>query len=432
MTDGGEIHGGLKSRSDRRYTADVELTIDRYEVRRLIGQGAMGKIYLAKDPKLARDVAIKMMSSGAEDPEVRKRFRLEARAVAALKHPNIVELYDYSGEHADDLFLVMEYVPGRTLNDHIIERGPMSEATALCAGHELALALEHAHAHEVVHRDLKPDNVILDQGRVVLMDFGVVKQVAGGAMHNRRMREAVHTQVLGTPGFMAPEQLYGRGVGPSTDTFALGALLYNLTTGRVPFEADDIDEMIERVKKGRFEDPRKYTPMLTEGFCGLLERCMRPNPDHRFTSVVELRAVVLRLLNGHGITEVRTELAGYERDPIGHAEEQKERRVGVLLRDLELAIKDQDKRMVSMLAQGLRAIAPLDPRIQELSGIDWSDTRPRLIVRSPGLRKWTALGFALGAVVGAAMMLLLLASGLIPTSWLSGFEELAGWLGLGG
>ena len=156
----------------------MQLQIDRYEIQRLIGKGAMGKIYLARDPKLGRDVAIKVLNSVSAKAETRERFRMEARAIAALRHPNIVELYDFSGTHAEDLFLVMEYVPGRTLHDHINERGAMSEVTTLCIGHELVLALEHAHEQNVVHRDLKPENVLLFNGRVVLTDFGIVKEIA--------------------------------------------------------------------------------------------------------------------------------------------------------------------------------------------------------------------------------------------------------------
>ncbi|MEZ4273549.1 MAG: serine/threonine-protein kinase [Myxococcota bacterium] len=139
----------------------MDLSIGRYEVKRLLAQGAMGKIYLAWDPRLNRDVAIKVLSRGTDGAARRNRFRLEARTIAELKHPNIVELYDYSGEDAEDLFLVMEYVPGRTLHDFLMDHGAMTETTTLCVGHELTRALEHAHSHKVVHRDLKPENILL-------------------------------------------------------------------------------------------------------------------------------------------------------------------------------------------------------------------------------------------------------------------------------
>src|SRR4051812_43471524 len=195
----------------------------------------MGKVYLATDPKLGRQVAIKVLAQVGPDDNIRQRFRLEARAIAALKHPNIVELYDYSGEAAEDLFLVMEYVPGASLDQLQRQHGNMSEPTVLCIAHELCLALTHAHANQVVHRDLKPENILLSQGRVVLTDFGVVKALArSSALGISRVR--TRTQVLGTPGFMAPEQFSGRLIDHRTDIFSLGAVMYCLATGKLPYE----------------------------------------------------------------------------------------------------------------------------------------------------------------------------------------------------
>lgn len=410
----------------------MELRIDRYEVKRLIGQGAMGKIYLARDPKLGRDVAIKMLSSQTADPLVRGRFRMEARAIAALKHPNIVELYDYSGEQAEDLFLVLEYVPGQSLSDHVVQHGPMPEVTALCVAHELVLALDHAHQHKVVHRDLKPENVLLYRGRVVLTDFGIVKQIAAEGILGEQ--ERTKTQTLGTPGFMAPEQYTGDPVSTQTDIFALGAMLYNLTTGKLPFPGENVMEVAERVRKGVFEDPRRISPMLSDGFAELVGRCLRIKPKERYATAEEVRADVIDTLRAHGVTEVRKEIVDYEENPATHAIEQRERGIEVLLRDLKLAIKDRDEPRVQAIVKRMQTLAPLGRRIKGISGLQWQKgALPRLAREDAprGRFLWLSLGTFLGAALGAGATMTALAMGLVPTHVMVIFERFADWLGYG-
>jgi serine/threonine-protein kinase len=392
----------------------------------------MGKIYLARDPKLGRDVAIKLLMS-TTDRDIRERFRLEARAIAALKHPNIVELYDYSGENADDLFLVLEYIPGRSLHEQVVERGNLSEVTALCIAHELVLALDHAHSHNVVHRDLKPENVLLSNGRVVLTDFGIVKQIAAeGALGLRKERSA--TQVLGTPGFMAPEQIAGRGVTAATDIFALGAMLYNLTTGRPPFSGANLAQIAEAVRKGTYEDPRHASPLLSDGFCNLMARCMRPKPKDRFASAEATREVVLDVLRAHGVTEVRREIVDYEKNPATHAIEQRERALEVLMRDLKIAVKDRDEPGLQAVIARMQTIAPLENKIRGVTGIHWDKKhRPRLSreVKRALRWPWFVLGSVLGLLLGACTSLSLLAMGVVPTEVMHWFELLADWVGVG-
>lgn len=287
------------------------MQIDRYRVQRLLGQGGMGRVYLGVDPKLGREVAIKVMSSNVRDAKTRERFQLEARAISVLKHPNIVELYDYSGDDGADLFLVLEYVPGKTLYELLEQRGLMSERVALCVGHELALALCHAHRFKVVHRDIKPENVLLDRGRVVLADFGVVKVFeASEALGVDTV--PTNTQTIGTPGFMAPEQFIGRGIDHRTDIFAVGAVLYNLTTGHLPYEGKQTRALYQGPKQEAFTDPREHSPHLSDGFCDLLSGCLAPKPKDRWKDPGALLAGLLEGLEAAGVTEVRHELAAYE------------------------------------------------------------------------------------------------------------------------
>jgi serine/threonine-protein kinase len=395
------------------------LSIDRYTIKRVLGQGAMGKVYLAEDPKLDRPVAIKVLATRLSDEEIRGRFRLEARAIAALKHPNIVELYDYSGKDAPDLYLVMEYVPGPSLYHLISQRGPMAEATALCVGHELALALEHAHSQQVVHRDLKPENVLLHQGRVVLTDFGVVKAVAEN--NALGVTAKTHTQILGTPGFMAPELFSGKNIDARADVFSLGAVLYNLSTARLPFPEQEVGAMLKRLRRGRFADAREHNPLLSAPFCKLMNRCLATKPSDRWPSVTQLREEILAVLELHGVTEVREELARYDKDPDGYAVAQRERALDVLVRDLKVALKDKDRARARTLVHRMKVLAPVEDRMRDITGVSLDANRDVVFTATArSLGRWGMLaGVSMGIVAGVALVTLLIAFRLLPDEWLT-------------
>ncbi len=408
----------------------MTLRIDRYEVQRLIGQGAMGKVYLALDPKLGRQVAIKVLAANGADEAVRQRFRLEARAIAALKHPNIVELYDYSGESAPELFLVMEYIPGPSLDALVRQHGNASEPTALCIGHELALALAHAHRNQVVHRDIKPENVLLNQGRIVLTDFGIVKAVAKSAtlgVSTIRTR----TQIVGTPGFMAPEQFAGRQIDARTDVFALGALLYFITTGHLPFEGATVDDIYRNLKSTRVRPAVELNPILSPGFCDLVERCLESRPKDRFQSIEEMRAQLLSILSSHGVTEVRQELALYEESPATYGLEQRQRSVDVLVRDLKIALKDRDQDMAQTIVKWLETLAPLDKRLRRLTSTSETPLERRsVLARSHEGRAIAQV--STGIVIGLALGLLLAVAfdlrAHLPGPLLRASQAISAWL----
>lgn len=310
--------------------------IGRYALGPRIGQGGLATVYRARDTKLDREVALKLLATEVADPDIRRRFQLEAKATANLEHRSIVRTFDYSDDDSDALFMVMEYIHGPNLHQWVERHGPMSEQFALCIGAELTDALVYAHDRNIVHRDIKPSNVMLDGGRVVLVDFGGIKLTDTLSLLPVSKRD--ETRPIGTPGFMAPEQFEGRAVSPQTDIFAVGALLYFLTTGQLPYHGPSEHESYAQVRKGRFRDPRDHQPLLTPAFCYLLGDCLAVKPDHRLTSAAELRSQIGRLLTAHGVEDVTQTLRLYSEDPTGAKLAVEEQSVAALMRDLKLAL----------------------------------------------------------------------------------------------
>src|SRR3954462_12918038 len=208
----------------------------RYELQDLLGRGGMSEVYRAQDLELGRRVALKLLAPDADSA----RFEREARAVASLAHPNVMQLYDY-GEDEGRPYMVLEYVPGGTLEERLTAANgkplPDDETRAIAAG--VAAGLAHAHARGVVHRDLKPANVVFDEeGRPKLADFGIARLAAGEGT----LTEA--GTVLGTAAYISPEQAMGEPATPASDVYSFGVLLYRMLTGRLPFEVDDPMELV--------------------------------------------------------------------------------------------------------------------------------------------------------------------------------------------
>ena len=220
-------------------------SVGPYTIDALLGVGGMGEVYLARDPRLHRDVAIKVLPAAlASDPDRRRRFEHEARAVASLNHPNIVAIHDVG--LAEGLpYIVMEYVRGETLQA-LLRHESFLFARALHVAREIASALAEAHAHDVVHRDLKPANVMVTPGgSVKVVDFGIAKTalVEGVEPTQDRARDIDGTrtgQLVGTPGYMSPEQLFGRTVDYRSDIYSLGVILFELVTGQRPLRGEGV------------------------------------------------------------------------------------------------------------------------------------------------------------------------------------------------
>jgi serine/threonine-protein kinase len=260
--------------------AERHLTrIGKYEVECVIGEGAMGVVYRAMDPLINRRVAIKVMTEAvAQDAALRERFLREAQAAGSLQHPNVVTIYDF-GEVDDHLFIAMEYVEGDDLADLLNKNVPIPLTDALDLIIGLLHGLAFAHKRGIVHRDIKPANIRVDtEGRARLMDFGVA-HLASSEMTSTGI-------LLGTPAYMAPEQITGGSVTSETDIFSVGAVLYELLAGRRPFVGDTLQALMYSILNKTPESLETIVPKLPRGLNEIVMRSLNKEPSQRYHSAV--------------------------------------------------------------------------------------------------------------------------------------------------
>ncbi|MGC2618244.1 MAG: protein kinase [Acidobacteriaceae bacterium] len=266
--------------------------LGHFEIAALIGAGGMGEVYKARDTRLGRDVAIKVLpASLAADPERLRRFEQEARAVAALNHPNILAVHDI-GQHEGCPFLVSELLEGESLRD-VLARGPLTPRKAIAYAVQIAQGLAAAHARDIVHRDLKPENLFVTrEGRIKILDFGLAKVVPKRVSVDATMTVAhLATEagmVLGTVGYMSPEQVRGEALDSRTDIFSFGAVLYEMLTGQRAFKRDTAAETMTAILK---EDPPEFTAApgaIPPALERTVRHCLEKSPDHRFQSARDL------------------------------------------------------------------------------------------------------------------------------------------------
>jgi Tol biopolymer transport system component len=267
-----------------------------YEVTAAIGAGGMGEVYQAHDSKLGRDVAIKVLPEAfAHDPEKLSRFQREAKLLASLNHPNIATIHGLEDSNGTG-YLVMELVPGDTLQQRIKRDGPVPIEEALAIAKQIAEALEAAHEKSIIHRDLKPANVKLTpEGKVKVLDFGLAKAFAGdtstedmGNSPTLSMAATMQGVILGTAAYMSPEQAKGKAVDKRTDIFAFGAVLYELLTGKQAFHGDDVGDILATVVKTDPDWSRlpEATPSTIRT---LLRRCLRKDKRQRLSDATDVR-----------------------------------------------------------------------------------------------------------------------------------------------
>jgi serine/threonine-protein kinase len=251
---------------------------NRYEVVRELGRGGMGVVYLARDVLLERDVAVKLIGGSGLSPESRARFLREARVVAKMDHPGVVAVHDI-GEHGDGLYLVMALVSGSNLREVLESGGPLRVDEAVDIAIQASDALEHAHALGIVHRDVKPENIMVvrkaDGGmRVLLADFGLAT-----ALTEQRLTQS--GAVMGTVAYMSPEQVAGRAVDARTDVYALGTVLYECVGGDVPFPGGDLASILYRVAHQAPLPLRMIAPRVDPELEQVIMQCLEKDPAAR-------------------------------------------------------------------------------------------------------------------------------------------------------
>jgi serine/threonine protein kinase len=251
----------------------------------------MGEVYRARDTRLGRDVALKILpESFTRDTDRLLRFEQEARAVAALNHPNILAIHDV-GKNNDSPFLVSELLEGESLRD-LLEQGALPQRRAIEYGAQIAQGLAAAHEKSVVHRDLKPENLFITKdGRVKILDFGLAKLVVKTDETAGRTMTSAHTSagtVMGTASYMAPEQVRGEAADPRTDIFAFGAVMYEMLSGHRAFRRDTPAETMTAVLREEPPELSDSTHPLSPALEKIVRRCVEKDPNQRFQSAKDL------------------------------------------------------------------------------------------------------------------------------------------------
>jgi serine/threonine-protein kinase len=290
MIFGASTGGGM---STLLITGGAKPTLGRYEIVKELGKGAMGTVYLGRDPKINRQVAIKTMALSQEFEadeleEVKERFFREAETAGRLNHPNIVTIFD-AGEEHDLAYIAMEFLSGTDLAPYTKTGKLFPAPAALKISGKVAEALQYAHAQGVVHRDIKPANIMLLKNKSVkVTDFGIARITASS-----KTKTGV---VLGTPSYMSPEQLSGKHVDGRSDLFSLGVMLYELLTGTRPFRGDSMATLMFQIANEPHPDIREHAPDLPESISTLINQCLTKDPEARIANGGEVVRTIIGCL----------------------------------------------------------------------------------------------------------------------------------------
>ena len=343
----------------------VGQVLDKYELLERVGQGGMAIVYRGLDRSLKRVVAIKVLHKHLSDyQEARDRFEREAQAVAKLRHENILEIFDYAAQPDAEAYIVTEFIEGQTLKQVITERPIAFPEIGAMLILQVGRALAHAHAHGILHRDVKPENIMIrSDGVVKLMDFGISHMVD-------LERLTVTGQLLGSPAYMAPEHVEGRPLDFRTDVFAAGIVLYQLCVGRLPFEGKNPHEVLKRIAECKFIDPRTANPRIGNRLGRIILRAMAAAPSDRFPAIGEMVTALEAYLEESGLPtdKIAGELARYFAAPAAYEQALEDRLIDHLTRRGQQLLDQDDRpgaldvfdRVLTIDSDNERVIAILD------------------------------------------------------------------------
>jgi eukaryotic-like serine/threonine-protein kinase len=348
----------------------------------------MATVYRARDKRLGREVAVKIIHRHLrENKEVGQRFASEARAVAKVKHPGVVEVYDVSEDDAEERYLVVELVRGKTLRQQLTDEQNLPPEVAAAIGIELAQALDHAHGLGVIHRDVKPENVLLrtlsdgkpsgeySEKLIKLTDFGIAKLLDAQGVTSTG-------QVLGSPAHMAPEQIEGGEVSARSDVFGLGVLLYECMVGKLPFDGKNPAQVLRRVLEGAFTPSERARPTVGAGLGAIVDRALAKDPKDRYASASDVAEALRVELRSLGFEDPPAEIAAYLHDPKKYRIEFEERVVDALVTRGRKAREARDVPLATTSFNRALAFRPDDTDlISEVSSLARSERFRRAMLQ---------------------------------------------------
>jgi len=292
---------------------EIGQILDKYELLEEVGQGGMAVVYRGLDRSLRREVAIKVLHKHlADHKEARDRFEREAHAVAKLRHENILEIFDFSGTDSEESYIVTEFIDGQTLkqflNEHRIRHPEVGALITL----QVCRALNHAHGLGILHRDVKPENIMIrNDGVVKLTDFGIAQMID-------LQRMTVTGQLLGSPAYMSPEHVEGKPLDFRTDVFSVGILLYQLVTGELPFTGRNPHEILKRIAECKYRPPQQVNPFVGKELGGIIAKAMAREPGDRYADISAMLADLQRYLHGSGLKDFQDESARFFAAPASY------------------------------------------------------------------------------------------------------------------
>ena len=369
---------------------------ERYKILEEIGEGGMATVYLGRDLLLGRDVAIKMLHPHlAKKPIYQKRFKREAQSIARLRHPRIVEIYDFfgsdEGENEGALFIIMEYVKGQNLKEYMEDGYPILCEQSAAIIYLIAEALEHAHKQQIIHRDLKPENILLsEEGEVKLSDFGLARILDSDTLTQTGT-------ILGSPAYMAPEQLRGKMNDFRSDIFALGIILYQLVCRRHPFLRKTPAATLQAINTADFPPPEMARPGIGRKLKSIIEKSLFSNPEKRYQNPAELKTALKEYLEESGISEIDKVARDAITEPQESAIQLKEEVVRALQKRAETLLEKKKYSASLDTCERILALSPEDKIANEIIA--------KLSYKSEWYRKFLAITVA---AVGSLLSLALL------------------------